>query len=248
MNSTSRPRFIASSDATGESMPPESNATARPLVPTGSPPAPCELAHVHVGAVRVELDAQLQVGPGEVDRERRALLDRGADQPLDLLRREVERLVPAAHPDREGARLRAGEGHHADLGDALGVTFATQAYRACDKSEHPLQAGGRLRRNQLIGHRDQEHRPAALDTGIQATQRGAGVAAQRIEEMPLVAALQRRLADLCEQADGSTGGGVRNPVQSGVGALRSPVVPLLRKHARRGGVSVRTSCPRRLLR
>ena len=127
-------------------MPPDSSATARPLVPTGSPPAPSQLAHVHVGAVGVELHAQLEVRPREVDGQRGALLDRGADLPLDLLRGEREGLVAAAHAHRERARLRACERHHADLRDALAVAFATQAHRACRRSRTRAPGGRPPRR------------------------------------------------------------------------------------------------------
>ena len=92
-------------------MPPESRQTARPLRADRKPAGARQLLHVHVGVALVQLDAQLQIGPAQVHRQRGPALERCADLALQLLRGEREALVPPAHPDREAARAQALEGH-----------------------------------------------------------------------------------------------------------------------------------------
>ena len=86
MNSTASPRFIASSEATGESMPPDSSVTARPLVPTGRPPAPSS-SRTCTYAARIDLDPQLERGRRRSTGSAVTRLQRGADLALELAAR-----------------------------------------------------------------------------------------------------------------------------------------------------------------
>ncbi len=72
--SRATPRFAIIQLATGESMPPESRETARPLMPTGRPPAPgcvgvyeCTFPHLDIDREIRVVDVHLQVVVGLVE-------------------------------------------------------------------------------------------------------------------------------------------------------------------------------------
>ena len=142
------------------------------------------------------------------------------------------------------ARLRARERHHRRRPRSRSASRSQRRHtEAVDEAEHALEPRRPTSSAaSSSGTGDHEHRAAALDARVDARERRLQVAPQRVEEMPLVAPLERRLADLREHADRRAGAERRRgtPCRSGIctGLRHRPFVAPLSEHCR----------PRRLLR
>ena len=203
------PRFIIRYAATGESMPPDISATARPLIPTGSPPCPgCPPVKTNTSCC-VDLDEDLRVRVLERHRQPVRGLDLRADQRVQLLGGNREPLVAAPRPDGERAAVRPGQ---RDRGRDRRLGRLVHAQRTADPDDprhvdgprgHPVHRRRVLRLGQAVARHPQHQHPFAQhEFGAHpgAAHRRAQVRLQHALELLPVASLKEDLALLKQYA------------------------------------------------